>query len=99
MRLFLRSRHRLIGIRGRDDGSVVRYGGRTGDPRVVRVRPFPEPARTTIHRDAHDRLPFLSLRILYMGRFSLESNENFAVVRKVFFGAFIRLEDMEKSLT
>ena len=37
MRLFLWSRHLLIELRSRDDGSLARYSASTGDLRVMRL--------------------------------------------------------------
>jgi hypothetical protein len=37
MRLFLRSRHPLIGLRSRNDGSLARCGASSGDLRVMRL--------------------------------------------------------------
>jgi hypothetical protein len=62
MRLFLGSHHSLIEIRNWDDGSLGRYGASSGDLRIMRLRPFPEPARRTTHRDTHDWHPFLNCR-------------------------------------
>jgi hypothetical protein len=70
MRLFLWSRHPLIEIRSRDDSSLARYGASTGDLRIMRLRPFPEPARRANHRDTHDWHPFLNCRKPYMGTIS-----------------------------
>ena len=49
MRLFLWSHDCLIESRNLDDGSLAGYGASTGDLRVMRLRPFPEPARRTTH--------------------------------------------------
>jgi hypothetical protein len=78
MRLF-RSHHPLIEIRNRNDDSLACYGTSTGDLRVMRLRPFPEPARRTIHRDTHWRHPFLNCRIQYMGKISNRIEQIFAI--------------------
>src|SRR5271169_3852848 len=60
MRLFLWGHHSLIEIRNRDDGSLARYGASIGDLRIMRLRPFPEPARRITYRDTHGWRPFLN---------------------------------------
>jgi hypothetical protein len=62
MRLFLWSHHPLIEIRNRDDGSLARYDTGSSGLRIMRLRPFPEPARRATHRDTHDWHPFLNYR-------------------------------------
>jgi hypothetical protein len=62
MRLLLWSHACLIESRNRDDGGLARYGTSTGNLRVMRLRPFPEPARRTTHRDTHAWHPFLNFR-------------------------------------
>ncbi len=47
MRLFVWSHYPLIGIRNGDDSNLGRYGASSGNLRVMRLRPFPEPARGT----------------------------------------------------
>src|SRR5271168_4143057 len=67
MRLFLWSHQPFFEIKiwSRDDGSLPRHGASSGDFRVMRLRPFPKPARTAIYRDTHDWGPFPNSRILY----------------------------------
>ena len=62
MRLFLWCHYSLIEILNRDDGSRAGYGASSSDLRIMRLRPFPEPARRTTHRDTHDWHPFLNCR-------------------------------------
>jgi hypothetical protein len=86
MRLFLWGHQPFIEIKiwSRDDGSLPRQGASSGDLRVVRLRPFPKPARTAIHRDTHDWRPFPNSRI-YMGTISIRSEQNLVIERKSFF--------------
>jgi hypothetical protein len=49
----------------------------------MRLRPFPKPARTAIHRDTHDWRHFPNSRI-YMGTISIRSEQNLAIERKSF---------------
>jgi len=65
MRQFLWSLHRRIELRSRDDGSL--YGASTDDLRGMRLRPFPKPARTAIHRDTHGWRPFLNFQNITYG--------------------------------
>jgi hypothetical protein len=71
MRLFLWSHQPFIEVKiwSRDDGRLPRQGASSGDLRVMRLRPFPKPARTAIYRDAHDWRPFPNSRIYKWGRF------------------------------
>jgi hypothetical protein len=57
----------LIEIRNWDDGSLGRYGASSGDLRIMRLRPFPEPARRTTHRDTHDWHPFSEFQKIIYG--------------------------------
>jgi hypothetical protein len=97
MRLF-RSHHPLIEIRNRDDDSLACYGTSTGDLRVMRLRPFPEPARRAIHRDTHDGRPFLKLIIQYMGVILEIVLNNFAIAGKISSHLFRAIEFTRKQV-
>jgi transposase-like protein len=66
MRLFRWGHQPFVEIWSRDGGSLARYGANS-DLRVMRLRPFPKPARTTIHRDTHDCHPFFNLQNVIYG--------------------------------
>src|SRR5271166_5117042 len=67
MRLLLWSHDCLIESRNRDDGGLARYGASSGGLRIMRLRPFPEPARRTTHRDTHDWHPFSEFQKIIYG--------------------------------
>jgi hypothetical protein len=60
----------------------------SGDLRVMRLSPFPESAGTTIHRDTHNRRPFLKLRMAYMGTIFQIVLNNFSVIENKFLRIF-----------
>ena len=98
MRLFVWRHDWLIERWNRDDGSLARYGASVGDLRIMRLRPFPEPARRTTHRDTHAWHPLLNLETNIWGRFQSVLNQFLQLADKILGTSLANWHPLERSV-